>query len=127
MVTGRLADTMRKFKIEILGAWLAMATGTLVMMVVAALLPLVAMINFFGMLSEEPKPRPYITVGLSGWLYSLAIIALGALALSRPKWGGVGLAACALAGYLLGTGNLTVPLLLLTAAILCLAGCYQHA
>lgn len=47
---------MRRFKIEILGAWLAMTTGTRVMMVVAALLPLVAMIDFFGMLGEEPKP-----------------------------------------------------------------------
>jgi hypothetical protein len=70
MVTVRFAETMRKLKIEIFGAWLAIATGTLVMMVVSAPVPLVAMVDFFGMLNEETEPRPFISVGLSGWLCS---------------------------------------------------------
>lgn len=116
---------MRKFRVQIAGAVLAIATGSLVMVVVGALLPLVPMIDFFAMFSEAATPKPFITVGLSGWLYSLAIVALGALAWHRPEWAGVGLLLCALAGYLLGSGNLTLPLLLLTAAILCLFGWYK--
>jgi hypothetical protein len=116
---------MRRFRIEIMGAILAMGTGTLVMVVVGALLPLVAMIDFFGILSEHPRSKPLISVGVTGWLYSLTIVALGALALREPKWGGIGLLVCAVAGYLLGPGNLTLPLLLLLAALLCLAGWYR--
>ena len=118
---------MRKFRIEIVGAILAMGTGTLVMVLVGALLPLVAMIDLFGILSEEPRARPFINVGVTGWLYAMAIVALGALAWREPKWGGAGLLVCAVAGYLLGPGNLVLPLLLLLAALLCLAGWYRKA
>ena len=96
------------------------------MMVIGALLPVVAMIDFFGVLSEAPRSRPFINVGLTGWIYSLLILALGIIALRIPKWAGVGLAACALAGYLLGSGNPTVPLLLLAAAILCLPAWFKR-
>jgi hypothetical protein len=116
---------MRKLRVEVVGAALAIVTGALVMVMVGALFPLVPMIDFFAVFSKAATPRPFITVGLSGGLYSLAIVALGALALHHPKWGGAGLLLCALAGYLLGSGNLTLPLLLLTAAILCLFGRYK--
>lgn len=116
---------MRKLRVEIVGAALAIATGALVMVMVGTLFPLVPVIDFFTVFSEAATTRPFITVGLSGWLYSLAIVALGALALHHPKWGGAGLLLCAFAGYLLGSGNLTLPLLLLIAAILCLFGWYK--
>lgn len=116
---------MRHFRIEIVGAGLAMATGILVFMMVGLLLPLFGMIEIFGFFSSDPIAGPLIGVGLSGVLYSIAIIAIGLSGFHSPKWSGVGLIACAAIGYLFGSRNPTVPLILLAAAALCLAGWYR--
>jgi hypothetical protein len=68
---------MRHFRIEAVGAGLAIATGILVFMMVGFLFPLFGMIEIFGFFSSDPIAGPLIGVGLSGVLYSIAIIAIG--------------------------------------------------
>src|SRR5262245_41580543 len=110
---------MQHFRIEILGACLAIATGLIVLMAMAFLAPL------RQLLSPDPAEQPLIHAGMTGGIYSLAIIASGLAAFWNAKWSGWGLVACAVIGFLFGSRNPTIPLILFGAAALCLVGWYR--
>ena len=110
---------MARFKIEIAGACLAIALGLIILMAMAFLAPLRELIN------PDPANQPLIHVGATGAIYSIAIVALGILAFWNAKWSGLGLVACAVIGFVFGSRNPTIPLILLVAAGLCLAGWHR--
>ncbi len=110
---------MGRFRIELLGACLAIATGLVILMGMALLAPL------RELLAPDPADQPLIHVGLTGVAYAIAIVALGILAFRSAKWSGVGLVACAIIGFVFGSGNPAIPLVLLAAAALCLGGWYR--
>ena len=110
---------VRAFRIEILGACLAIATGLIVLMAMAFLAPLRELLN------PDPAEQPLIHVGVTGAVYAVAILAFGIYAFWNAKWSGLGLVACAVIGFLFGSRNPTVPLILLVSAALCLGGWYR--
>lgn len=114
------------FRTEIVGACLAIMTGVIVLMVVGLLAPFHELVHVIWR-TPDSEIRPLINVGLSGAIYSLAVVAFGILGLRSAKWGGLGLVACAAVGYLFGSRNPTIPSILLVAAALCLAGWYRSA
>jgi hypothetical protein len=110
---------MGHLKIELLGACLAIATGLVILMGMTFLAPL------RELLASDPADQPLIHGGMTGAAYSIAIVVLGILAFCSPKWSGVGLVACAIIGFVFGSGNPAIPLVLLAAAALCLGGWYR--
>jgi hypothetical protein len=112
---------MQRFKIEILGACLAIATGLIVLMAMAFLAPLAELLN------PDPSEQPLIHVGMTGAIYAIAILAFGIYAFWNAKWSGLGLVVCAVIGFLFGSRNPTVPVILLVSAAFCLGGWYRAA
>ena len=111
---------MRNLRIEILGACLAIATGLVVLMAMAFLAPLRELLN------PDPVEQPLIHVGVTGAIYAIAILAFGIYAFWNAKWSGLGLVVCAVIGFLFGSRNPTIPLILLVSAAFCLGGWYRR-
>ena len=110
---------MSRFRIELIGACLAIAIGALILMAIAFLSPVLEVF------SGDSGDQPVIHAGWTGAIYGAAIIVCGAVAFKSAKWGGVGLVLCAVIGYAFGSRNPTIPLIVLAAASLCFIGWHR--
>jgi hypothetical protein len=117
---------MRPILLRGVGAFLAVVTGTVALALVSFLAGFFSLLELFWGASPGPENEPLIGVGEGGIIYSLVVIVLGIVAGWSAKWGGFGLMACALAGFMFGPKDSIIPLLVLIAAVLCLAGAWQE-
>ena len=103
-----------------MGASLASLTGMIALALVVFAAGVFGLLEFFWGKALDPENQPLIGADENGIIYSVVVVLLGVLAVWSPKWGGFGLAACALTGFLLGPRDSLIPVLVLGAAVLCL-------
>jgi len=117
---------MRPILLRGVGALLAVLTGTIALALVSFLAGFFSLLELFWGASPGSENEPLIGLGEGGIIYSIVVIVLGVAAGWSGKWGGFGLIACALAGFMFGPKDSIIPLLVLIAAVLCLTGWWQE-
>src|SRR5262245_55059763 len=117
---------MRPILLRGVGAFLAVLTGTIAFALVSFITGFFGLLELFWGAGPESENQPLIGVNQGGLIYSAVVIVLGIVAGWSPKWGGLGLAACAIAGFMFGPKDSIIPLLVLISAALCLAGSWHE-